>query len=180
MILTGAAIAEAVARGEITIDPFDPKMLNPNSYNYRLGPTLKYSPAAVVDVRVDTPVTEVTIPEDGYVLQPGTLYLGATVETVGSRQYVPSLIGRSSLGRLGLFLQVTADLGQLGACHRWTLEMVAVQRLRVYAGMKIGQFSFWAPEGHRLPYRGFYGRVSEPVPCNPAAAAGHRTLEVAA
>ncbi|MER5756029.1 hypothetical protein [Streptomyces sp. NPDC002088] len=79
------------------------------------------------------------------------------------------------------FLQISADLGQLGACHSWTLEMVTVQPLRVCAGMKIGQVSFWAPEGHPQPYRGYYGRINEAVPCHPGAAAGQtHALEAAA
>jgi len=173
VILTGSTIEEAVRRGEITINPFDASMVNPNSYNYRLGRTLKVPVADVADARRDTPCEEREIPEGGYVLQPGTVYLAATAEVIGSSLYVPSLIGRSSLGRLGLFLQISADLGQLGACHRWTLEMVAVQPLRVYAGMKIGQVSFWAHEGHRQPYRGYYGHISDPVPCDPYAALGN-------
>ncbi|WP_416975821.1 dCTP deaminase domain-containing protein [Streptomyces sp. 4F14] len=175
MILTGTAIAEAVQRGEITISPFDEAMVNPNSYNYRLGSTLKVPAVDIVDARRDTPCEEIAIPEDGYVLQPRTVYLGATAETIGSGVYVPSLIGRSSLGRLGLFLQISADLGQLGACHSWTLEMVAVQPLRVYSGMRIGQVSFWAHEGHRQPYQGYYGHISEPAPCHPHAALGNAT-----
>ncbi|GAA1889789.1 dCTP deaminase [Asanoa iriomotensis] len=179
MILTGAAITTAVQNGEITFDPFDPVMVNPNSVNYRLGSTLQVPTVPVMDPRVDTPCEQITIPDHGYVLKPSRVYLGATVETIGSRRFVPSLIGRSSLGRLGLFLQISADLGQLGACHRWTLEIVAVQPIRVYAGMRIGQVSFWVPEGHRQPYRGYYGRISEAVPCYPLAAAGARTLEMA-
>ncbi|MBX7551545.1 deoxycytidine deaminase [Streptomyces sp. tea 10] len=182
MILTGPAIIEAVGQGEITITPFDRSLVNPNSYNYRLAGTLKVPTTAVTDPRLDTPCRKVEIPEEGFVLQPGTVYLGSTAEEIGSRHFVPSLIGRSSLGRLGLFLQISADLGQLGACHSWTLEIVAVQPLRVYAGMRIGQVSFWAPEGHRQPYQGYYGRISEAVPCHPRAAAGNptRVLEAAA
>ncbi|WP_217561580.1 deoxycytidine deaminase [Streptomyces sp. GbtcB6] len=175
MILTGQAITEAVHRGEITISPFDEAMVNPNSYNYRLGRTLKVPTVEVTDARLDTPCEEIEIPEGGYVLQPRTVYLSTTVEVIGSPLYVPSLIGRSSVGRLGLFLQISADLGQLGACHSWTLEIVAVQPLRVYAGMKIGQVSFWTHEGHRQPYQGYYGHISEAVPCHPHAALGNPT-----
>lgn len=182
MILTGKAIRQAVHRGEITIDPFDERQVNPNSYNYRLGGVMRVPSVAVTDARLATPCAQIEIPPEGYVLQPGTVYLGVTVERIGGRDFVPSLIGRSSLGRLGLFLQVSADLGQLGACHQWTLEMVAVQPIRVYAGMRIGQVSFWVPEGLRQPYQGYYGRIGAPTPCDPQAAAGDRTdiLELAA
>jgi dCTP deaminase len=61
------------------------------------------------------------------------------------------------MGRLGLWLQVTSDLGHLGTCHHWTLELNVVQPLRVYAGMRIGQVTFWVPRGSReLSYEGAY------------------------
>lgn len=53
-----------------------------------------------------------------------------------------SLIGRSSTGRLGLFLQVSADLGHTGAEHKWTLELVAAKPIKIYPNMIIGQISF--------------------------------------
>lgn len=146
MILSGNRIEEEVAKGQIKLDPFKVGLLNPNSYNYRLGEELRIIPDDI-DVRTE-PVTNVIIlPEEGFVLQPGVLYLGHTYERIGSTHYVPSLIGRSSLGRLGLFLQITADLGHLGTYHKWTLEMTVVQPLRIYPKMRIGQVSFWEPDG---------------------------------
>jgi dCTP deaminase len=172
MILTGAAISKAVANGDIRIDPYDPRLVNPNSYNYRLSPTLRFMGAEIADPLVEGSFRECVIPPDGLILEPGRVYLGTTVEAIGSSVYVPSLIGRSSLGRLGLFLQVSADLGQLGAFHCWTLEIVAVQPIRIYAGMRIGQVSFWVPQGGRMRYSGFYGRRSYPALCDPAAMQG--------
>lgn len=171
MILTGSAIEDAVAKNEIHIDPFDSTLTNPNSYNYRLGPTLRVTTDKVADPFEMALFTEFAIPESGCVLVPGRVYLGTTVEEIGSSVYVTSLIGRSSLGRLGMFLQVSADLGQLGAVHRWTLEIVATQPIRVYAGMIVGQVSFWKPYGDKVPYHGYYGRRSDAAPCNPAAMA---------
>ena len=86
---------------------------------------------------------------NGYVLKPHKLYLGNTIETIGSDKYVTQLIGRSSIGRLGLFLQVTAPLGHVGSRHKWTLELKCVQPLRVYPGMKIGQVTFWVMDGDK-------------------------------
>lgn len=147
MILTGAAIEEENAKGAISIAPFDPNLLNPNSYNYRLGEELLAMEAGELDIHSQPATTQIIIPEEGYVLQPSTIYLGHTYESIGSSEYVPSLIGRSSLGRLGLFLQITADLGHIGTGHKWTLELKVVQPLRVYPGMRIGQVSFWQAEG---------------------------------
>lgn len=147
MILTGKSITQGIARNTINIVPFEEDLVNPNSYNYRLGDELLVMNAPVLDIRQQPTITRIIIPEEGYVLQPGTVYLGHTYETIGSTLYVPSLIGRSSLGRLGLFLQITADLGHIGTCHRWTLELKVVQPLRVYSKMRIGQVSFWQAEG---------------------------------
>ncbi|MFF5567699.1 deoxycytidine deaminase [Streptomyces sp. NPDC012623] len=172
MILTGSAIQKAVARGDVIIDPFDESLINPNSYNYRLGEVLKVAVGAPADPREETTLETIRIPAGGYELQPRTVYLGATIERIGSPRYVPSLIGRSSLGRLGCFLQISADLGQLGAVHRWTLEIVVVQPLTIYPGMRVGQVSFWDRAGAAMPYLGHYGRLSDPSPCSPRAVAG--------
>ncbi|MFI8631245.1 dCTP deaminase domain-containing protein [Microbacterium sp. NPDC077663] len=164
MILTGPQITRCVADGTITIDPFDPASVNPNSYNYRLGDTLLVSRDEVFDAARSPTWKEFEIPEEGFTLRAGRLYLASTLETIGSSEYVTSLIGRSSLGRLGLFLQVTADLGHVGAVHRWTLELHAVQPLRIYRGMRIGQVSFWESRGSVLRYVGRYSDFSVPTP----------------
>ncbi|MFJ5951308.1 dCTP deaminase domain-containing protein [Streptomyces noursei] len=173
MILTGPAIHEAVTNKTITIDPFEPRLLNPNSYNYRLGGQLEELTSRPADPTVPARTRTIDLTDDGFVLQPGTVYLGTTIETIGSKDFVTSLIGRSSLGRLGCYLQISADLGQLGAVHRWTLEITVVQPLRIYPGMRVGQVSFWRPSGHRSPYHGHYGTLSVPAPWSPHAAAGH-------
>jgi dCTP deaminase len=148
-------------QGTITIDPFLPELMNPNSYNYRLGANLKkYSLQgldSVVDARRQPESEDILIPEEGYLLLPGHLYLGHTVERIGATDYVPSLIGRSSMGRMGLWLQVTADLGNLGNVSSWTLELKVVQPLRVYAGMRVGQVTFWSVQGDiGMVYEGKY------------------------
>ncbi|MGR6998327.1 dCTP deaminase [Yinghuangia aomiensis] len=147
----------------MTIEPFCPSRLNPVSYNYRLGSVLRTHRSCVIDTHGANELDEYVIPDDGMVLQPGRVYLGTTAEVIGSAVFVPSLIGRSSLGRLGVFLQYSADLGNVGSCHRWTLEIKVVQPVRVYAGMTAGQVTFWSTVGASLAYAGCFGRVSEPV-----------------
>ncbi len=170
MILTGTKITEEVLNGSIFLDPFEVSLVNPNSYNYRLGEELIEITYDVDDMKALPIQYKLTIPDDGYVLQPNKLYLSVTYETIGSTKYVPSLIGRSSLGRLGLFLQITADLGHIGTCHKWTLELTVVQPLRVYPRMRIGQVSFWVTEGLELlnghEYKkevNSYAKYSEPT-----------------
>lgn len=161
MILTGTEISKQRNQANITIEPFEPSQVNPNSYNYRLGSTLG------VPIRVDPSCADhefayLEIPEKGFVLEPQTVYLGHTYEKLGSSAYAMSLIGRSSLGRLGLFLQVSANLGHTGACHNWTLELVAVKPLRIYPQMKIGQISFWQNSGSIEPYLAGYSKFNAP------------------
>ena len=169
MILTGSAIAVAVEAGDIILSPFDPALVNPNSYNYHLDSKLKLHTGSVQDPFLPHLTEEIIIPESGYVFRPGVLYLGATIEVIGSRKYVPSLIGRSSIGRLGVFVQVSADLGNLGAVHKWTLEIVVCQQVRLYPGMRFGQVSFWEPTGEIPAYHGHFGAISEPHPSLPDA-----------
>ncbi|SFQ96876.1 dCTP deaminase [Lentzea waywayandensis] len=163
------AIAKAVEAGEITISPFDTERLNPNSYNYSLGEEIRFTPQKTLDARANAPWLEARIPEEGYQLRPGRLYLSTTAEVIGSTTFVTSLIGRSSIGRLGLFVQVTADLGHQGAVHRWTLELTVVQPLLVYAGMRLGQVSFWRSRGTATAYGGAYGDAMAPMPALPTS-----------
>lgn len=153
MILTGNAIHKAWRNHEIVIDPFEMSQINPNSYNYRLGATLIEVKTSLANVDGDH---HIELREEGYELQPDRLYLGATYERIGSGSHVTTLLGRSSLGRLGLFLNVSADLGHCGAISRWTLELKVVQPLRVYPGMIIGQVCFWKQHGGKPIYDGRY------------------------
>jgi dCTP deaminase len=156
MILTGAQIEAERTAGHITIDPFETELVNPNSYNYRLGSSLLEKVENVGWVKT-------VIPSDGFVLKPRRLYLGSTYEKLGSTDFAMSLIGRSSIGRLGLFLQVSANLGHVGSCHSWTLELVAARPIRVYPQMRIGQISFWSNEGDLIPYTAGYSRFDDPA-----------------
>lgn len=145
MILTGQKIIDSICNGDITISNFDYSRINPNSYNYLLGDEIKVFSGRTPDgfPKFDT----VKLKEEGYVLHPGAMYLGVTDEIIGSSRYAMSLIGRSSIGRLGLFLQISANLGHTTSSHQWTLELHAARAIRVYPKMPIGQVSFWQNDG---------------------------------
>jgi dCTP deaminase len=163
MILTGSRILQAWQAGDVFIDPFVASSLNPNSYNYHLGDSLLEVRGAAAD---DTPPVSAvgTTAGGGFLLRPRRLYLAATHEIIGSRRYVTTLLGRSSMGRLGLFLNVTADLGHAGSSSRWTLELTVVQPLVVYPRMPIGQVAFWVQSGPPAAYGGRYHHDLGPVP----------------
>lgn len=162
MILSGLKIKEEVENNNITLSPYDDTLLNPNSYNYRLGDELLELNDSVIDPNQKSNYKKIKLTNEGYVLKPNKLYLGSTKEIIGSDKYVTQLIGRSSVGRLGLFLQVTAPLGHVGCKHSWTLELKVVQPLRVYPNMKIGQVTFWCIDGSIDLYKGNYTNYNTP------------------
>src|SRR5690606_11991713 len=107
MILSGIEIEKRLG-SEIIIDPFNPAQLNPNSYNLTLHDELMTYEELVLDMRQANRVRRVPIPPEGIVLSPNQLYLGRTVERTETHGLVPMIEGRSSVGRLGLFVHVTA------------------------------------------------------------------------
>lgn len=159
MILTGTEICRQRAKGSITIEPFVPSHVNPNSYNYRLG--FQLAIPSTLDDSYDFKLIE--IPRVGYLLEPMKTYLSHTLETLGSDTFAMSLIGRSSLGRLGLFVQVSANLGHTGTNHQWTLELVAAKPFIIYPRMRIGQISFWMNEGVPNLYKAGYAHFDAPT-----------------
>lgn len=163
MILTGPQIESAVSRGEITISPFCRKQLNPNSYDFRLGKRCCVYTQRALDARRSNKTRLIDITEEGLVIEPNRIYLINTEETMGSTHYVPIIRGRSSTGRLGLFIDITSDLIDLGSINQWTLQLHSVQPVRVFPRMLIGQVTFWRTYGRRILYRGKYGSRTSPV-----------------
>src|SRR3989338_3049002 len=156
MILTGSKIKSEFKRGNIIISPFSDDQINPNSYYFRLGSKLKIYKNKTLDVKKYNPVEILEIPKTGYTLSPDKIYLGHTIETMGSKRFVPIIRGKSSIGRLGLFIHITADLIDLGSINQWTLMLHAVQKVKVYPGMLIGQVTFWKVDGDIVLYSGKY------------------------
>ncbi len=159
-VLVDSEIRRAYNRGAIVIEPFAPSSLGTNSYDVHLAKMMKvYAPKLIrtldavhhlpegviqqygVELDCHTPnaTTEIEIPDEGYVLQPNVLYLASTIEYTESREYLPLLNGKSSIGRLGLSIHVTAGTGDVGFKGHWTMELFVIHPLRVYAGMAIGQ-----------------------------------------
>jgi dCTP deaminase len=141
MILSGQEIRARLG-SDIKIEPFDGRALNPNSYNLTLHDELMVYEEVVLDMAKANRVRRITIPPDGLTLSPNQLYLGRTAERTETRNLVPQIEGRSSVGRLGLFVHVTAGFGDVGFCGYWTLEMFAVQPIRIYPGVPICQIFY--------------------------------------
>lgn len=156
MILTHHEIAREVDAGRITIDDFDRRRLEPNSYGFRLGKQLLRYDQPVLDARHQVTTTTTEIGSEGYVLRPGRLYLGGTMEGMGSPHYAAELYACRSVATLGVWIQFSAPLGHAGAIFPWTLEMAVVSPVRLFAGMTIGKIAFWSMRGQAGSYVGRY------------------------
>lgn len=169
-MLTYSKIKEAINTGDIQISDFDNSCLNPNSYNLHLDNELKVYDRGVwpfrkpLDCRKQNPVKRIIIPESGILLKPGKLYLGSTKEITYTDKYIPCIDGRSSTGRLGLSLHVTAGFGDIGFKGSWTLEITVVEPLIIYPGEEICQIYWFNPCGDtEHKYHGRYQDQREAV-----------------
>jgi dCTP deaminase len=146
MILSGREIMRHIGK-EIIIEPFDKSRINPNSYNLSLADELLVYDNAVLDMKQPNPTRRIIIPEEGLLLDPNKLYLGRTNEFTKTDKYVPMLEGRSSTGRLGLFIHVTAGFGDVGFAGYWTLEIFCVQPVKIYPNVEICQIYYHDIQG---------------------------------
>ena len=152
MILSGKEIQKHIGK-EIIIEPFDQSRVNPNSYNLTLHNELLVYENHELDMKKLNPTKRITIPEEGLVLEPNRLYLGRTNEFTKTEGFVPMLEGRSSTGRLGLFIHVTAGFGDVGFAGYWTLEIFCIQPIRIYPNAEICQIYYHSIEGDYEPYK---------------------------
>jgi len=197
-ILSGTSILNAIMGGDINISPFDPEKLefesrvNPASYDLTLGNQVAvykattvddFSPAGekmlfgakirprtegYLDVSKPNDVTRFTMGNQGMILMPGVGYLMHTAERIHTDKYVPIIDGKSSIGRLFCFIHVTAGYGDPGFDGQYTLEVVVMQPLRVYPGMRFCQMRFHTLVGKVDSYKkkgNYQGELAEgPVP----------------
>lgn len=152
MMLSGLEIQRCVEEGQIVIDPFDPKNLNPNSYNLSLSEELLEYDNDVLDSHAENPYHIIEIPAEGFMLLPGHLYLGSTKEYTETDGFVPKLDGRSSFARLGMSIHATAGFGDIGFHGNWTLEITVAKKLIIYPGDQVCQIYYSPIMGDFVPY----------------------------
>ncbi len=155
MILSGVKIKEELNKN-IFIEPYDESRVNPNSYNLSLFEELVVYDEDCLDMKKEHKTKTIKIPKEGLVLEPNKLYLGRTNEYTRTEKYVPMLEGRSSVGRLGLYIHVTAGFGDVGFKGFWTLEIHCVEPIRIYPNVEICQIYYHGIEGETMPYVGNY------------------------
>ena len=141
MILSGNEIVNNL-ENKIIIEPFNISQLNPNSYNLTLHNELVVYKNDIIDVRTKNDTETIYIPDDGYMLIPGQLYLARTCEHTETHGYVPAIQGRSSVGRLGITVHISAGFGDVGFCGYWTMQLTCVKKTIIYPKMKICQIYY--------------------------------------
>lgn len=153
-MLLGHEIDKEVKNKKIYIHPYIPSNIGPNSYDVTLDSKLLVydmdNCGGVLDCKKPNKLKNITIPEEGYILQPGILYLGSTVEYAGSDNYVPMYDGRSSKARLGIGSHISAGFGDIGFKGKWTLEITVIHPTVVYPNMRIGQVYFMRVDQNAL------------------------------
>jgi dCTP deaminase len=159
MILSDRAIKRVVEEGHVDIDPYDPKFVQPNSYDLHLSKWFRaFPPGHIIDVKSSMPQT-LLYERPSLVLAPREFLLASTMQRVRVPNFLCGrLEGKSSLGRLGLVVHSTAGFIDSGFNGYITLEIANLNSLpiRIYAGMPIAQISFLMTS---TPVDSVYGEV---------------------
>lgn len=158
MILSDKDIKELISHGLLLKEGYSPELINPSSLDIRMGSKLR---TYIIDERVgylnpfEPQETEViNIPSNGYVLQPGKIYLAETIEMIRlPRNIGCQVLAKSSLGRLGLDI-IIGPAGWIdpGFEGRIVLELRCTEYILVKANMKIAQLKFERVDGVELDY----------------------------
>ena len=174
-VLSDATIRELIESGRITIDPWDPSMVQPASVDIRLGNSFRvFHNHRIKSIDLSDPPRDLTehvdIGEEGeFVIHPGEFVLGRTVELVEIPDDIVCRIeGKSSIGRMGLVVHATAGFVDPGFRGTLTLEITNFNSVPIVlrAGLPIAQLSFMAldrpaekPYGHPDLGSHYYGQV---------------------
>lgn len=177
MILTGEEIKKQIDLGNIEVDPLNEDNIQPASIDLTLGDEVrvysnqivtqfeKYDQSAIpgeslhhdlyhlIDPRQPQSTVSFKIDERGFIIRPGILYLMHTAERLHAKNYVSVLDGKSSIGRLGVVVHLTAGYGDPGFNGQYTLEVTCIHPVILFAGMKIAQMRFHTLEGEITDYR---------------------------
>lgn len=152
MLLSDRDILHEVETGGITLDPWDPGMVQPSSVDVRLDKFFRVFENhryPHIDPSVEQEeLTRLVEPPEGeaFVLHPGEFILGSTYEQITLGDSIAArLEGKSSLGRLGILTHSTAGFIDPGFRGHVTLELsnMATMPVLLWPGMKIGQFCFF-------------------------------------
>ena len=145
MILSDKSILKMLREGSLRISPVQEEQIQPASVDIRLGNTFSIvedSPTGILTLNEE--IRYKTITTDRYLLLPGQFVLATTMETIQLPNDLTAFVeGRSSLGRLGLFIQ-NAGWVDPGFAGEITLELFNANRcaIELCAGRRVGQLVF--------------------------------------
>lgn len=144
MILPDHEIIKQIQQQKISIYPFDLKNIQPASYDLHLSPHFaKYHPNNLIDPKREQDAVYFNC--EKIILQPQEFILAATTEYIGLPADICARVeGRSSLGRIGIAIHITAGFIDPGFTGNITLEIVNLNNEPVvlYPNMRIGQICF--------------------------------------
>lgn len=160
MILSDKTIIEMCKQGTLSIEPLLNEQIQPASVDIRLGNTFGIvEDTAGGIITMDRKITYKTIETDKYLLLPGQFVLATTIEYIRLPDNLTAFVeGRSSLGRMGLFIQ-NAGWVDPGFEGEITLELFNANRcaIELQSGRRVGQLVFAEMDGNALnPYNGKY------------------------
>lgn len=160
MILSDKTILKMLDERSLVIEPVTKEQIQPASVDIRLGNTFSIvddSPSGIITL--DGSINYKTITTDTYLLLPGQFVLATTMEYFELPDDLTAFVeGRSSLGRMGLFIQ-NAGWVDPGFKGEITLELFNANRcaIELKAGRRVGQLVFAEMDDHALnPYNGKY------------------------
>jgi dCTP deaminase len=152
VLLSDRDILAEIETKNIVIEPYDEKLLQPSSIDFRLDRYFRVFENhryPHIDPAADQSDLTRLVEPDGdepFILHPGEFVLGSTYEVVTLGDDLAARVeGKSSLGRLGLLTHATAGFIDPGFSGHVTLELanVATLPIKLYPGMKIGQLCFF-------------------------------------
>ena len=160
MILSDKTIITMLKEGELKISPLDNNQIQPASVDIRLGDTFSIVEDSHTGIlTLENEIKYKTIKTDTYVILPGQFVLATTMEYIGLPNDLTAFVeGRSSLGRMGLFIQ-NAGWVDPGFNGEITLELYNANRcaIELKTGRRIGQLVFAKMDNAALnPYSGKY------------------------
>jgi len=160
MILSDKTIQKMLSEHTLTISPLEPGQIQPASVDIRLGSTFSIVEDSSTGIlTMDKPISYKTIETDRYLLLPGQFVLATTMEYFTLPDDLTAFVeGRSSLGRMGLFIQ-NAGWVDPGFEGEITLELFNANRcaIELQAGRRVGQLVFSKmDDAAEHPYRGKY------------------------
>lgn len=160
MILSDKRIMEMLQKGTLEITPLTEAQIQPASVDVRLGDTFSVvEDSSTGIINLESEIKYKTIQTDTYILLPGQFVLATTMEYFSLPNNLTAFVeGRSSLGRMGLFIQ-NAGWVDPGFKGEITLELFNANRcaIELKAGRRVGQLVFAEMDQDALhPYRGKY------------------------